>query len=321
VSLDDTVAALRLVPAPRGGGGTAHNWSVLALAGAVDLDTARLAEAHLDAATVLYELGCPPPAEGSRWGVWAAEGPGGVSLTADRGADGRWVLSGRKPWCSGALGPCTHALVTAHAGEERRLFAVEVAAPGVQVRAGEWQGVGMRRSAAATVEMDAVGALAVGGPDDYLERAGFWHGAIGVAAAWCGGASGVAAPLYRAARDERLDPHGLAHLGAVDAALAAARTLLERAAADVDPEPDEPIPVARRRALQARAVVETAVETAILRTGRALGPAPLATDGGHAQRVADLEVYVRQSHAERDLAVLGGLATGIDGAGDTGEQL
>jgi hypothetical protein len=315
VSLDETVAALRLEPSPRGGGRTAHNWSVLARAGADDLDTARLAEAHLDAATVLYELGSPPPTERSRWGVWAAEGPGGASLTAERNADGRWVLSGRKPWCSGALGPCTHALVTARAGDERRLFAVEVGAPGVRVREGEWQGVGMRRSAAATVEMDAVAVQAVGGPDDYLERTGFWHGAIGVAAAWCGGAFGVAAPLYRAGRDERLDPHGLAHLGAVDAALVAARTLLERAAADVDPEPDEPIPVARRRALQARAVVETAVETAIRRTGRALGPAPLAVEGDHAQRVADLEVYVRQSHAERDLATLGALAAEADPEG------
>jgi hypothetical protein len=29
------------------------------------------------------------------------------------------------------------------------------------------------------------------------------------------------------------------------------------------------------------------------------------SDPAHAQRVADLEVYVRQEHAERDLAALG----------------
>src|SRR4249919_1622082 len=36
-----------------------------------------------------------------------------------------------------------------------------------------------------------------------------------------------------------------------------------------------------------------------------LGPAPLAFDETHARRVADLEIYVRQHHAERDLADLG----------------
>jgi hypothetical protein len=57
-----------------------------------------------------------------------------------------------------------------------------------------------------------------------------------------------------------------------------------------------------------RAVVEHAVDEAIVRTGRALGPAPLVLDARHAQRVADLTIYVRQSHAERDLAALGKLA-------------
>jgi hypothetical protein len=55
-------------------------------------------------------------------------------------------------------------------------------------------------------------------------------------------------------------------------------------------------------------VVEHAVDEAITRTGRALGPKPLAMDAEHAQRVADLTMYVRQSHAERDLAALGRLA-------------
>lgn len=41
------------------------------------------------------------------------------------------------------------------------------------------------------------------------------------------------------------------------------------------------------------------------RVGHALGPAPLAFDEDHARRVADLELYVRQHHAERDLAQLG----------------
>ena len=37
----------------------------------------------------------------------------------------------------------------------------------------------------------------------------------------------------------------------------------------------------------------------------ALGPAPLTQEEPYARRVADLRVYVRQHHAERDDATLG----------------
>ena len=97
-----------------------------------------------------------------------------------------------------------------------------------------------------------------------------------------------------------------AHLGAVDAALAAAEAMVVSAACYVDAEPfgDRAELIARR----VRAVAERAVDEAIIRTGRALGAAPLALDGPHARRVADLTMYVRQSHAEADLAALGRLA-------------
>jgi hypothetical protein len=82
--------------------------------------------------------------------------------------------------------------------------------------------------------------------------------------------------------------------------------MLVSAACYVDAEPrgGRAELIARR----VRAVVEHAVDEAIVRTGRALGPAPLVLDARHAQRVADLTIYVRQSHAERDLAALGKLA-------------
>jgi len=54
-------------------------------------------------------------------------------------------------------------------------------------------------------------------------------------------------------------------------------------------------------ARRVRAVVEAAVGDVLDRVGRALGPGPLATDPDHAKRVGDLALYVRQSHAERDL--------------------
>jgi hypothetical protein len=49
------------------------------------------------------------------------------------------------------------------------------------------------------------------------------------------------------------------------------------------------------------------VDDVLATVGRALGAGPLAHDGAHAQRVADLSVYVRQHHGERDLAALGDL--------------
>ena len=70
-----------------------------------------------------------------------------------------------------------------------------------------------------SVEFTNARAVPVGDPGAYLTRPGFWHGAIGVAACWLGGARAVAEPLYRRASD----PHALAHLGAVDAALTLAR--------------------------------------------------------------------------------------------------
>ena len=52
-------------------------------------------------------------------------------------------------------------------------------------------------------------------------------------------------------------------------------------------------------------MAEAAALTVLDRTGRALGPAPFATDPRYAWAAADLPVYLRQSHAERDLAQLG----------------
>ncbi len=57
-----------------------------------------------------------------------------------------------------------------------------------------------------------------------------------------------------------------------------------------------------------RARVEAGATEILDRVGRALGPGPMVTDAVHARRVADLPVYLRQSHAERDLATLGELA-------------
>jgi alkylation response protein AidB-like acyl-CoA dehydrogenase len=287
-------------------GRTAERWQRLAQLAEDNIVAARVAEAHVDAVAILHELGGKPPELDQLWGVWAAEAPdAAVTVTDTRGAV---TLNGTKVWCSGA-GFCTHALVTARLDDGRRgLFAVALNEPSVKPLPSTWWNAGMAGSDTRPVQFNNTHAVAVGEPGDYLSRPGFWHGAIGVAACWLGGARRVADPLYRCAASDSADAYSLAHLGAVDAALAAGDAILSAAALQVDSDPFDRAGVAQLLARRVRTVVEHAVDEAITRTGRALGPGPLCQDGRHAQRVADLSIYIRQSHAERDLAELGRLA-------------
>jgi hypothetical protein len=102
-------------------------------------------------------------------------------------------------------------------------------------------------------------------------------------------------------------PHALAHLGAVDVVLTSARAALDRAADEIDTDPCDLDGTGPARALRVRAQVEAAAAEVMSRAGRALGAGPLAHDEAHGRRVADLTVYLRQHHAERDLAQLGAL--------------
>jgi alkylation response protein AidB-like acyl-CoA dehydrogenase len=293
------------LPLP-GSGRTAERWHRLAELTQADVVAGRLAEAHTDAVAILAELSGPEPKPDQLWGVWAAEPPDAVLRAHGDGDEA--TLDGTKAWCSGA-GICTHALLTAHLdGGGRGLFAVDLGEPNVHRLPGNWRNPGMADSDTRSVQFHNVPAVAVGAPGEYLDRPGFWHGAIGVSACWLGGARAVAAPLYERAGRDSVDPHTLAHLGAVDAALAAAEATLVSAACQVDADPCNREGRAELIARRTRAVVETAVDEALTRTGRALGPAPLAQDARHAARVADLTMYVRQSHAERDLEQLGLLA-------------
>jgi alkylation response protein AidB-like acyl-CoA dehydrogenase len=292
------------LPLP-GSGRTAHRWRRLAELTEIDVVAGRLAEAHTDAVAILAELCGPDVKPDQLWGVWAAEPPDPIVRARVDGDDVR--LEGVKVWCSGAE-LCTHALVTARVDDRRGLFAVDLGEPNIEPLQSNWYNTGMAGSDTRSVEFHGAPAVAVGSIGQYLDRPGFWHGAIGVSACWLGGARAVAAPLYDRAARESADPHMLAHLGAVDAAIAAAEAMLESAARCVDADPLNRENKAELIARRARAVVETAVEQAITRSGRALGPGPLVTDAAHAQKVADLTVYVRQSHAERDLAELGKLA-------------
>jgi len=274
-------------------------FSALATLGSVDLTTARAVEPHWDAVAILDQAGVHGP-ETATWGVYAA-GPPGTSLAARHLADDGWRLSGTKPWCSLA-DRVSHALVTASVeGSPPGLFAVTLDQPGVAVDSGAWVPRGLRDITTSTVTFDDVPADPVGGPGWYLERPGFAWGGIGVAAVWFGGAAAVAGALWDAARSRPPDQVALMHLGACDVALHTTLLCLRDAAARIDAgAAGGPVLAGRVRAQAARCAEE------VLGTvGHALGPGPLALDPVHAARVADLTLYVRQHHAERDLATLG----------------
>jgi alkylation response protein AidB-like acyl-CoA dehydrogenase len=290
------------LPLP-GGGRTYERWATLADLAGEDLSLARLSEGHADALAILAELGAGSPPDRSRWGVWAAQPPG-PGLMASRAGDG-WRLDGIKRFCSGARS-CTHALVTAAAPDGTRLFAISTR--DLAPVAGTWPATGMAGSDTLDVEFTDIAAEPAGEPGSYTDRPGFAHGGAGVAACWYGGARAVGQTLLAAAAKRDIGPHALAHLGAVDIALHTARDALELAAAEIDADPGDREHHGWRRALRVRALVEATATEVMERVGRALGAGPLCHDEAHGRRVADLTVYLRQHHAERDLADLGALA-------------
>ena len=297
-ALEIAAAAGPLLPQP-GAGATLQRWAALAELARANVAVARVVEAHADALAILAEAGLA--AEGGTWGVFAAEAPD-TRLTA-AGSGDEFVLDGVKPWCS-LGGVLDHALVTAHVPGGRRLFRVDLRQPGVEAApVTAWAARGLRTVTSGPVTFRGVPARPVGDEGWYLRRDGFAWGGMGVAACWHGAAAGLADAVLAASRERTGDLAAL-HVGVIDAALYGSAGALRHAAARVDAGEADGAAGALL-ALRVRAVVADAAERVLRQAGHALGPAPLAFDAQHAARVADLELYVRQHHGERDLAALG----------------
>ncbi len=299
------------VPTP-GAGRTLQLWDTLSRLAAYDLSIARTLEPHVDALSILAQAGMSPAAVGaderSTWGVFAAEGPAG-RLTARQTSTG-WIVDGIKPWCSLA-GKLSHALVTAWTSTTtRRLFAVSLGLD-VVPQTSAWASRGLVEITSSPAQFSTVAATAIGDDGWYLVRSGFWWGGIGVAACWYGAAAAVAGRLAPRPGDRTPDQIARRDLGQADVLLHAARTTIRDAAEQVDD------PAARAGdevlARRVRGLVRGVADDVLALTARATGPAPLTFEESHARRVADLSVYVRQDHGDRDLAELGGrLANGDD---------
>lgn len=274
-----------------GGGNTLERWRQLAALGARDLCVAKVLEAHHDAQAILHELGAAQPDALHLLAVWAAEGPA-CTLRVDDASQ----LRGDKPWCSGSE-LVDAALLTVRTGHGTQLFCVK-AAQWERLEDEPWPAAGMARVPSTTVRFAGGYAEPIGTNDAYLQRPGFWHGGAGIAALWFGAAAALA---------ERMQPactEGLRArlLGKADLALAPAAALLRELASRIDDAPHLPH---REDVVRVRSVVERAATHVLDLAGRALGPAPMCMEQPHARRWADLTVFLRQSHADRDWEWLG----------------
>jgi hypothetical protein len=102
----------------------------------------------------------------------------------------------------------------------------------------------------------------------------------------------------------RHDPHTLAHLGAMHASVWALASYLDSAGREIDATGND-YELAQIRALTLRHLVEQASTEVLRRLPRAYGPHPLAINESVYRRYQELDLYLRQSHAERDLESLG----------------
>jgi alkylation response protein AidB-like acyl-CoA dehydrogenase len=269
--------------------------------GREDLSLARLAEAHFDAVAILAEAGRMAQPN-TLYGVWASEVPG-KSLMLTETAGGV-VIQGAKSFCSGA-GIVDRALITVSAPDSF-LVDMDLRANEAQIALDNtvWMTCAFSLTNTATIEFRNV---AVSCRDILLERAwylsrpGFWHGACGPAACWAGGAAGL---VDYALKQSRSDPHTLAHVGAMHSLVWQMKSCLESAATEIDALPTVEN-VAQVRALTVRHLVEQACTEILHRFARAYGPYPLAFDGEISRRYQELDIYLRQCHAERDLEALG----------------
>ncbi len=286
------------LPLP-GEGATARRFDALFELGSRDLVLARLAEAHHDARAIAAELGASL-VDGALYGVWAAAGP--EPLVAERRNNG-YRLRGVASWCTG-VGILDRSLVTARLGDSGVLFDVAVAAGRPVTDAPPWVSPAFAETNTTSLrfDVDVDSDAVIGDADVYLQRPGFWHGAIGVAACWAGGAGGLFERQRR--RWKRTDPHALSHLGSAYSWLETMRAVIASAAVAIDDDPHD-YEAAQARARFVRHLVERLCTAMVDDLAVGAGPEPLAYDADILGRTQQLQLYIRQCHGERDLTPLG----------------
>jgi alkylation response protein AidB-like acyl-CoA dehydrogenase len=286
------------LPLP-GAGRTPERLQALCGWGAADLSFARIAEAHTDALAILAECN-QLPRRGALYGVWASDAAPS-RVTCERTAGDEWCIEGIKQFCTGAAF-IDAALVTAHHADDILIFDLPIKDPRVIPQPSVWASPAFADTSTTAVKFDSLlvsDRNRLGGAGWYLGRPGFWHGSVGPAACWAGGAKSL---IDAAVTLNRRDPHSRAHLGALEATAWGFHAILEQAGREIDADPGDISGTARTRGLKVRHLIERACAEVLDRFALATGPHLLAYDAYIVRQHQALALYIRQCHGERDLA-------------------
>lgn len=271
-------------------GQTYQRWQMFAQIAGYDLSLAKLFESHCDALSILNELGYQAEIDNQTSAVWAAEG-GPVPIQVENNH-----CRGIKTWCSGAEFIQKALMSYKDKQDQAQLCIVELAHPSVQVDLSHWQAVGMRGTQTAQVHFDNTPVTVIGQPNRYLERPGFWHGAAGVAACWYGAAVRLVCFLQKSCQTH---PNAFKkmYLGELAQQLSVTKQYFQYVAKLID---DEPMLSHEREIRILRAQTEQCCQSVIQIVGKALGARPYCEEAIFSQLIADLPVFIRQSHAAFD---------------------
>lgn len=265
------------------------------IARSYELSTARLVEAHTDAVAILAEADRTPE-PGCLYGVWASQHHSDGVVRDSTSS----TISGSMAFATG-IGHVERALLTASSPVGTVLIDVELDwADSVVGNTSTWTSPALRDSHTGSVTFQDHRVRAsnvIGEPGWYLDRVGFWHGACAPAACWAGGAAGIIDAAAELVDD---DPHRKAHVGALESHLWTLTAILDAAGRQIDADPDSRDAAELIARSLRHAVVSTARDV-LDRFGRAFGPRPHVDATAVGQRCLDLDLYIKQHHAEREL--------------------
>ncbi|WP_038344059.1 acyl-CoA dehydrogenase [Acinetobacter sp. A47] len=287
--LKQLVHAIGRLPEPASGQ-TYQRWQVFARIAGADLSLAKLFESHCDALSILHELGYTTLNDNQIWAVWAAEGgPAPLQIENNR-------CYGIKPWCSGAEF-IQKALVSFKDKQgQAQLCMVDLNQPSITIDLEQWQAAGMQGTRTARVTFEDTAIELIGERNAYLARPGFWHGAAGVAACWYGAAVRLMEELQHSCL---VAPNSFKkmYLGELARQLAVTREYFQYTARRIDAQPE----LSHEREIRIlRAQTEQCCLAVMEGVGKALGARPFCEQATFAQLMADLPVFIRQSHAAFD---------------------